>query len=84
MKLNNRKSYYTERYHSHDDFKNLGYQYWKSGVLRHVLSHEMFSNPVQDKNYTQIDKLFIYLVNAVKQIKTQYSIAHDKDTILIN
>jgi len=84
MKLNHVKSFRLKQRHAHDMQTNLGYKYWEKGILARVLSFELFSNPVQDANYRQIERLITYLVNITKQIRTQYSIAHDKDTILIN
>lgn len=83
-KLNKKKSFREHQNHAQDYFTNLGYKYWEKGVLNRVVSKELFSNPVQDKIYEAIDNIFIYLVNTTKQIRTQFSIAHDKDTILIN
>jgi len=84
MKLKGISSFRKDSRHMRDGFTNLGYQYYKYGVLNKVLSREMFSNPVQDSNYRQIERLIIYLIDMVKQIRTQYSVAHDKETIYIN
>ena len=84
MKLNRIKSYTYNQRHAQDKFRNLGYKYWEKGILNRVLSRELFSNPKQDISYRQIERLIVYLVNTAKQIRTQFSIAHDKDTILIN
>lgn len=84
MKLNKIKSYTYSQRHAQDKFNNIGYRYWERGILNRVLSHELFSNPKQDTPYRQIERLIVYLVDTAKQIRTQFSIAHEKDTILIN
>ena len=84
MKLNKIKSFSYSQRHAQDHFKNIGYKYWENGILNRVISRELFSNPKQDIPYRQIERLIVYLVNAAKQIRTQYSIAHEKDTIMIN
>lgn len=84
MKLHKIKSFSYNQRHAQDKFNNLGYIYWENGLLNRVISKELFSNPKQDISYRQIERLIIYLINTAKQIRTQFSIAHDKDTILIN
>ena len=84
MRLKYKKSYKYTQNHIQDNFLNMGYRYWEKGVLNKVISPELYANPVHDATYRQIDRLFVYLINLVKQIRTQYSIAHDKDTIMIN
>lgn len=84
MKINGIKDWQQDINHERDNFTNLGYLYYKDGILKNVISPELFSNPKQDANYRQLERLVIYLVNLVKQIKLQFSIAHDKDTIYIN
>lgn len=84
MKIDSIKTWKQDLLHRHDDFTNMGYLYYKDGILKNVISSELFSNPKQDANYRQIERLLIYLINIVKQIKLQFSIAHDKDTIYIN
>lgn len=83
-KLNKKRSFRESQKHSQDVIKNMGYRYWERGILNRVISKELFSNPVHDAIYDAIDQIFINLVNNVKQIRTQFSIAHDKDTIFIN
>ncbi len=84
MRVNGLKSFKHEAHHWNDNFTNLGYHYETEGILKNVLSHELFSNPVQDTPLRQVERLVVYVVNTIKQIRTQYSIAHEKDTILIN
>lgn len=84
MKLNKIKSFNWYKNHAQDDITNLGYRYWERGILNRVISRELFSNPLQDRPYRQIERLIINLVNVAKQVRTQFSIAHEKDTIYIN
>ncbi len=83
MRLNI-KSFKYKQNHAQDNFTNLGYDYDKFGIFNRVLSYELFSNPNQDKPMRQLERLIQYLVDTAKQIRTQFSIAHDKDTLLIN
>lgn len=84
MRLKFKKSFRYSQDHFRDNFLNLGYRYWEKGILERVVSPELYANPAHDGTYRQLDKLLVHLVNSVKRIKTQYSIAHDKDSILIN
>lgn len=84
MKLNKVRSFKWYQKHAQDDITNLGYRYWEKGILNRVISRELFSNPLQDRPYRQIERLITNLVNVAKQVRTQFSIAHDKDTIYIN
>lgn len=84
MRIEGIKTWKQDINHKEDNLTNLGYLYYKDGIFKNVLSPEIFSNPKQDKNYRQLERIMIYLIDLVKQIKLQYSIAHDKDTIYIN
>jgi len=84
MKLNKVRSFKWHQKHAQDNFTNLGYRYWEKGILNRVISRELFSNPIQDTPFRQIERLIEYLVNTAKQVRIQFSIAHDKDTILVN
>lgn len=83
-KLNRKRSYKEYQKHAQDHFLNMGYRYWEKGILKRVVSKELYSNPVHEGTFSALDNVLIYLVNLVKQIRTQFSIAHDKDTIFIN
>lgn len=84
MKLNKVRSYKWYQKHAQDKMRNLGYRYWENGILNRVISRELFSNPLQDRPFRQIERLIEQLVNTAKQVRTQFSVAHEKDTIFIN
>jgi len=84
MKLNKVRSYKWHQKHAQDKMRNLGYRYWENGILNRVISRELFSNPLQDRPFRQIERLIEQLVNTAKQVRTQFSVAHEKDTIFIN
>jgi hypothetical protein len=84
MKLNKVRSYKWYQNHAQDKLSNLGYKYWENGILNRVISRELFSNPIQDVPFRQIERLIESLVNTAKQVRIQFSIAHDKDTIFVN
>ena len=82
--LKNTKSFRNSSKHWRDNYTNLGYNY-HGNILKNVLSSELFSNPVQDTNLRQIERLIEFLIDQVKRIKLQYSITHEKDAYdLIN
>lgn len=70
--------------HCHDGYPNLGYDYENKGILKNVVSQEIFGNPLNDSNMHQLERLVVFLVNQVKRIKLQYSFALDKDSKLLN
>lgn len=83
MLIHNKKSYYYNLKHFNDHFLNLGYNY-SGNILKNTISPEMYANPIQWSNYNQIEKLLLSLINNVKRIRTNFSIAHDKNSTLIN
>lgn len=83
MFFRNKQSYYYNLKHNQDNYKNLGYNY-AGNIFKKTLSPEVFSNPLQQSNYNQLEKLILNLINEVKQIRKQFSIAHDKNSLNIN
>lgn len=82
--LKNVKSFRYDAKHWNDNYTGLGYEY-HGNILKNVLSHEMFANPVQDTNYRQIERIVEFLIDQVKRIKLQFCITVDKnDFNLIN
>jgi len=76
-------SFSEQELHMHDDYKNLGYNY-KHHILKNVLSPELFGNPINDMLYRQIEKIFEFLIEQVKQIKLAYAYTYDKNAKNIN
>lgn len=69
--------------HMYDDYKNLGYNY-KHHILKNVISPELFANPMNDVIFRQIEKLFEFLIDSVKQIKLAYAYTYPKNAINLN
>ena len=69
--------------HMYDDYKNLGYNY-KHHILKNVISPELFANPMKDVMFRQIEKLFEFLIDSVKQIKLAYAYTYPKNATNLN
>lgn len=69
--------------HLYDDYKYIGYEYERN-ILRHVLSPDMFANRLNDVPMRQIERLFEYLINSVRQIKLHFAFTFPKNSRLIN
>lgn len=69
--------------HIYDKKTGYGYEY-HNNLLNKVLSQEMFANPVNDIPFRQIERIYEYLIDAVKSIKLHYAFAYDKNSKLIN
>lgn len=82
-RLNHITSFKEESEHVFDEYTNKGYEYERN-ILKNVLSQEIFANPMNDVPMRQIERLFEYLINAVRKIKLTYAFAYPKDSKLIN
>ena len=82
-RINNMTSLNDTTNHMYDDYKSQGYAYERH-ILQNVLSPEIFANNITDTPYRQIERLFEYLINAVRQIKLTYAIAFPKNSKHIN
>ena len=51
--------------HMYDSIKSDGYAY-EQHILQNVLSPELFANKLNDTNYRQVERMFEYLINAVR------------------
>ena len=69
--------------HMYDSIKSDGYAY-EQHILQNVLSPELFANKLNDTNYRQVERMFEYLINAVRQIKLTFAIAFPKNSKHIN
>jgi len=78
-----RPSYLTQAKHINDNFKNLGYKY-AGNVLRNGTSPELWANPQQIPMYEKLEGMIIYLIESTKMIKKWFSIAHDKNSTMLN
>lgn len=80
----NKKSKYYYASHKHDAYLNLGYKY-HGNVYKNTISPELYNSNTNVKGFIfQLEVLINYLIDAVKQIKLQFSIAHNKNDITLN
>lgn len=82
QKVNKRSKYYYGS-HTQDYYTNLGYNY-HGNIFKRTLSSEMFINSNQNKILKWLEYHIEFLIDAVKNIKLQFSIARDKDDKNIN
>jgi len=78
-----RSSYYSQAKHMNDVIKNLGYDY-RGKLLKKGTSPELWANPLQEPLFATIEGMLNNLIENAKTIKKWFSIAHDKNTTLIN
>jgi len=78
-----RASYMHQAKHLNDNFKNLGYDYI-GNMLKNGTSPELWANPQQINMYGKLEGLITYVLESSKMIKKWFSIAHDKNTTMIN
>ena len=78
-----RSSYLSEAKHINDKFINLGYNYF-GNILKNGSSPELWSNPQQIGMYGKLEGMLTYILESTKMIKIWFSLAHDKNTTLIN
>lgn len=83
MLKHNKKSKYWYANHQHDVLLNLGYNY-HGNVYKNTISPELYhSNERVKESISCLEILINYLIDSVKNIKLQFSIAHDKNDIRI-
>lgn len=82
-KLRHLNSFTEDIDHEYDEYKSSGYKFERN-ILKNVISPELFSNPVNDTPLRQIEKLFEYLIDRVRQIKLTYAYMFPKNSKLIN
>jgi|AntAceMinimDraft_18_1070375.scaffolds.fasta_scaffold08511_7 hypothetical protein len=78
-----RSSYMNQAKHLNDNFKNLGYDYI-GNLLKNGTSPELWANPQQINLYGKLESLITYVLESSKMVKKWFSIAHDKNTTLLN
>ena len=78
-----RPSYLSEARHINDRFINLGYDYF-GNILKNGSSPELWANPQQIGMYGKLEGMLTYVLENTKMIKKWFSIAHDKNTTLLN
>ena len=82
LKVNKKSKYYYGS-HTQDYLSNLGYDY-HGNIFKRTLSSEMFINSNQNRILKWLEYHIEFLIDAVKNIKLQFSIARDKDDKNIN
>lgn len=70
-------------YHCQDEYRNLGFDY-HGNILKKTVSKVIFQNKKNRLLLKKADDMLDYLVDAVKQIKLQYMISHNKNDINLN
>ncbi|MGL5691967.1 MAG: hypothetical protein ACRDD8_14255 [Bacteroidales bacterium] len=78
-----RDSYNYNKHHVHDKFLNLGYKY-KGNLYKNTVSPEMWGNEKTSAMIHSLENLILFLIEQVKSIKKNFSVAHDKNTSNIN
>lgn len=84
MLKHNKKSKYWYANHHNDVLPYLGYKY-HGNVYKNTISPELYnSNSNVKELIINLESLINFLIDSVKQIKLQFSIAHDKNDINLN
>lgn len=78
-----RPSYLYNAKHFNDVILNQGYDY-KGKILKNGTSPELWANPLQTPMINTLEGMLTYLLESTKMIKKWFSIAHDKNTTIIN
>ena len=78
-----RSSYLNQAKHINDVLLNLGYKY-TGNILKNGTSPELWANPLQVPMYQTLEGMIVFLIENAKSIKKHFSVAHDKNTTLIN
>lgn len=69
--------------HTQDYFTDLGYDY-RSHIYEKTVSPEILKNQNNKNILLSVDKMLVFLIDAVKQIKLQYLISLDKNDRNVN
>jgi hypothetical protein len=84
MLKHNKHSKYWHANKAQDASVYLGYEY-HGNVYKNTISPELYySNEKNTESINLLEKMINFLIDRVKQIKLQYSIAHDKNDIKLN
>lgn len=69
--------------HTQDYFTDLGYDY-RGHIYEKTVSPEILKNQNNKNILLSVDKMMVFLIDAVKQIKLQYLISLDKNDRNVN
>lgn len=83
MIIRNRKNARYVANHTQDYFTDLGYDY-RNHLYQKTISPEILKNENNKMILSRVDKMLVFLIDAVKQIKLQYLISLDKKDRNVN
>ena len=84
MLKHSKRSKYWYGCRHHNVMPYLGYKY-HGNVYKNTISPELYySNDKNTESISLLETLINYLIDSVKHIKLQFSIAHDKNVINLN
>lgn len=69
--------------HAQDVYTDLGYDY-RDTVFKKTLSNSILNNETNKNIIDSIQKMIVYLIDTVKQIKLQYMISLNKNDRNVN
>ena len=78
-----RESYYQYMIHIQDDLKNTGYD-WRNNLFNKSLSTYLLSDPKREGIVNQIQKMMVYMIDRVSQIKKAMNYTVDKNYKYLN
>jgi hypothetical protein len=70
-------------HHAQDVFTDLGYDY-RQTIFKKTISKVILENKISNAILTEVQKMFVYLIDTVKQIRLQYMISLDKNDRNLN
>lgn len=83
MIVHNRHNARYMAHHVQDNFTDLGYDYRKS-IFKKTISKVIYRNDNNRMILNEIEKMIVYLIDTVKQIRLQYMISLDKNDRNVN
>jgi hypothetical protein len=78
-----RESYYQYMIHIQDDLKNTGYD-WRNNLFNKSVSAYLLSDEKRLETLNQIQKMMVYLIDRVSQIKKAMNYTVDKNYKYLN
>ncbi len=78
-----RESYYEYMIHTQDDLKNNGYD-WRTNLFKKSMSSYLLAEKKRSTILSQMQKLIVYLINRVSDIKKAMNYTVDKHYKYLN
>ena len=69
--------------HQSDGYTDLGFDY-RGKIFKKTMSPMILQNKVNKNILSRVEDMIVYLIDSVKQIKTQYMISVDKNDRNLN